>query len=138
MAARMDCDIVVIGAGPAGLAAGLYAARARRCTVLLEKDVIGGQIALTAQIENYPGFPDGINGYDLAQAMLKQAEKYGLSTIYVPALSVERTDDNRFTVKTPEGDFLTKVVIATGGASYKRLGVPGEERLTGRGVSYCA
>lgn len=134
----MECDIVIIGAGPAGLTAGLYASRARRCTVLLEKDVVGGQIALTALIENYPGFPDGINGYDLAAAMLKQGEKYGLMAIDVPALSVERTDDNRFIVKTAEGDFLTKVVIATGGADYTRLGVPGEERLTGRGVSYCA
>jgi thioredoxin reductase (NADPH) len=138
MAVRMECDIVIVGAGPAGLAAGLYAARARRCAVVVEKGVVGGQIALTALIENYPGFPEGINGYDLAQAMLKQGEKYGLSTMYVPALSVERTDDDRFMVKTPEDDFLTKVVIATGGANYKRLGVPGEERLTGRGVSYCA
>ena len=133
----MECDVVIIGGGPAGLAAGLYAARARRCAVMLEKDVIGGQIALTASIENYPGFPDGVNGFDLAEAMLQQAEKYGLQTIYVSALSVDKTDD-RFLVKTSEGDFRTKTVIAAGGAAYKKLGVPGEERLIGRGVSFCA
>ena len=104
---------------------------------MLEKNVIGGQIALTASIENYPGFPDGVNGFDLAEAMLQQAEKYGLQTIYVSALSVDKTDD-RFLVKTSEGDFRTKTVIAAGGGTYKKLGVPGEERLIGRGVSFCA
>jgi thioredoxin reductase (NADPH) len=104
---------------------------------MLEKSVIGGQIALTASIENYPGFPDGVNGFDLAEAMLQQAEKYGLSTIYVSALSVER-DGDYFVVRTPEGDFHTKTVIAAGGATYKKLGVPGEDRLIGRGVSFCA
>jgi len=133
----MECDVVIIGGGPAGLAAGLYAARARRCAVMLEKNVIGGQIALTAMIENYPGFPDGVNGYDLAEAMLMQAEKYGLRTIYVAGLSVER-DGDRFRVSTNEGDFRTKTVIATGGAAYKKLGVAGEERLIGKGVSFCA
>jgi thioredoxin reductase (NADPH) len=133
----MDCDIVIVGAGPAGLTAGLYAARARRCTVLLEKGVVGGQISLTAVVENYPGFVDGINGYDLSQAMLKQGEKYGLLAMYVAACSVNRAGDH-FLVSTGEGDFLTKTVIAAGGAGYTKLGVPGEERLTGRGVSYCA
>jgi thioredoxin reductase (NADPH) len=134
----MDCDVVIVGAGPAGLTAGLYAARARRCTVLLEKGVVGGQIALTAAVENYPGFPDGINGYDLSQAMLKQGEKYGLLATYGTAHSVEQAADDHFLVKTSEGEFYTKTVIAAGGAGYQRLGVIGEERLTGRGVSYCA
>ncbi|HUS82957.1 MAG TPA: thioredoxin-disulfide reductase [Dehalococcoidia bacterium] len=133
----MECDVVIIGGGPAGLAAGLYAARARRCAVLLEKSVTGGQIALTAMIENYPGFLEGVNGYDLAEAMLKQAEKYGLKAMYVSAHSVERAED-RFLVKTSEGELRTKTVIAAGGAAYKKLGVAGEERLTGRGVSFCA
>ena len=133
----MECDVVIIGGGPAGLSAGLYAARARRCAVMLEKNVIGGQIALTATIENYPGFPDGVNGFDLAESMLQQAEKYGLQTIYVSALSIERAGDH-FLVKTSEGEFRTKTVIAAGGAAYKKLGVPGEDRLIGRGVSFCA
>ncbi len=134
----MDCDVVIIGAGPAGLTAGLYAARARRCTVLIEKGVIGGQIALTAAVENYPGFPDAINGYDLSQAMLKQGEKYGLMATYAMAHSVERSDNDHLLVKTSEGELFTKTVIAAGGAGYSRLGVVGEERLIGRGVSYCA
>jgi thioredoxin reductase (NADPH) len=133
----MECDIVIVGGGPAGLTAGLYAARARRCAAMIERNVIGGQIALTASIENYPGFPDGVNGYDLAEAMLKQAEKYGLSTLYVSAISVEK-DGDHFVVTTPEGGFHTKTVIAAGGAAYRKLGVPGEERLIGRGVSFCA
>jgi thioredoxin reductase (NADPH) len=133
----MECDVVIIGGGPAGLAAGLYAARARRCAVMIEKNVIGGQIALTATIENYPGFPDGVNGFDLAEAMLQQAEKYGLSTMYVSALSIEK-EGELFLVKTAEGEFQTKTIIAAGGAAYKKLGVPGEEQLIGRGVSFCA
>jgi thioredoxin reductase (NADPH) len=132
-----ECDIVIVGGGPAGLAAGLYAARARRHTVLLEKEVTGGQIALTSLIENYPGFPDGVNGFDLAQAMQQQAQKYGLEMAYAGAIALERVD-SRHLVKTSEGDYMAKAVILTGGAAYRRLGVPGEERLIGRGVSYCA
>ena len=132
-----DYDIVIIGAGPAGLTAGLYAARARRKTVLLERNVTGGQIALTSLVENYPGFTDGVNGFDLAQAMQKQAEKYGMEMGYGEVTAIE-PKDGRHLVKTTEGDYLAKAVIITGGADYNRLGVPGEERLTGRGVSYCA
>ena len=132
-----ECDVVIIGGGPAGLAAGLYAARARRCAVLLEKGVIGGQIALTSAIENYPGFPESVNGFDLAGAMLQQGQRSGLLAVYVAALAVERAGE-RFLVKTTAGDYLAKAVIVSGGAAYQKLGVPGEERLTGRGVSYCA
>ena len=129
--------MVIIGGGPAGLTAGLYAARARRKTILLERNVTGGQIALTSAVENYPGFPDGVNGFDLAQAMQQQAEKNGLEMGYADATAIE-LKDGRHLVKTSEGDYLAKAVIITGGADYDRLDVPGEERLTGRGVSYCA
>jgi thioredoxin reductase (NADPH) len=132
-----EYDIVIIGAGPAGLAAGLYAARARRKTLVLERNVTGGQIALTSVVENYPGFPDGVNGFDLAQAMQQQAEKYGMEMGYADVTSIE-PKDGRHLVKTTEDDYLTKAMIITGGADYNRLNVPGEERLTGRGVSYCA
>ncbi|MCH7522734.1 MAG: thioredoxin-disulfide reductase [Chloroflexi bacterium] len=134
--ARQEYEIVIIGGGPAGLAAGLYAARARRKTVLLEKGVIGGQISLTELVENYPGVPS-INGFDLAQAMLKQAESYGMETQFVETTALER-DGKAWLVRTAEDEYLARAVIVTAGADYNKLGVPGEERLTGRGVSYCA
>ena len=134
--ARQEYEIVIIGGGPAGLAAGLYAARARRSTVLLEKGVIGGQIALTELVENYPGILT-INGFDLAQAMLKQAEGCGLETQFAETTALEQEGD-LWLVRTAGDEYLAKAVIVTVGADYDKLGVPGEERLTGRGVSYCA
>lgn len=134
--ARKEYEIVIIGGGPAGLAAGLYAARARRKTVLLEKGVIGGQISLTEIVENYPGVPS-INGFDLAQAMLNQAESYGMETQIVETTALER-DGKMWLVRTAQDEYLARAVIVTVGADYNKLGVPGEERLTGRGVSYCA
>ena len=131
-----EFDIAIIGAGPAGLAAGLYAARARRRTLLIERKVTGGQIALTSDVENYPGI-DCINGFDLAQAMHAQAEKYGMETAYADVTAVDQ-DGPYHAVRTNEGDYRAKAVIITGGADYNKLGVPGEERLTGFGVSYCA
>ncbi|MEX0749520.1 MAG: thioredoxin-disulfide reductase [Dehalococcoidia bacterium] len=131
-----EYDIVIVGAGPAGLSAGLYAARARRRTLIIERKVTGGQIALTADVENYPGF-DNINGFDLAENMHKQAEKYGMETAYADVTDVEQ-DGQMHVVRTTEGDYRAKAVIITGGADYNRLGVEGEERLTGYGVSYCA
>jgi thioredoxin reductase (NADPH) len=132
-----ECDVVIVGGGPAGLTAGLYAAHARRCAVLIEKEIPGGQIALAALVENYPGFPDGVNGFDLSQAMKAQAEKYGLQVVYSEVMGL--TSSGRYhLLHTSDGDYLTKAVILTSGAAHRRLGVPGEERLTGRGVSYCA
>jgi thioredoxin reductase (NADPH) len=134
--ARQEYEIVIIGGGPAGLAAGLYAARARRKTVLLEKGVIGGQIALTELVENYPGVPS-VNGFDLAQTMLRQAEGYGMETQFVETTALEQEGD-LWLVRTAADEYVAKAVIVTAGADYNKLGVPGEERLTGRGVSYCA
>ena len=132
-----EYDIVIVGAGPAGLAAGLYAARARRSTLLIERKVTGGQISLTNEVENYPGI-DSINGFDLAEAMHRQAAKYGMETAYADVTAIDQQPDGRHLLRTAEGDYAAKAVILTGGADYNRLGVPGEERLTGRGVSYCA
>ncbi len=130
-----EYDIVIIGAGPSGLAAGLYAARSRRSTLLIEKNITGGQIALTAVIENYPGI-DEINGFDLGQAMQTQAEKYGMETMYTTVTSIEPGEGGH-TIHTEEEDVMARAVIVTAGADYNRLNVPGEHRLTGYGVSYC-
>src|SRR2546428_841356 len=135
-ASTREYDIVIIGGGPGGLAAGLYAARGMHSTLLLEKGVIGGQISLTEIVENYPGVPT-VNGFDLAQTMLKQAEAYGMATEYTSVLGLERAG-KRWLVRSEAGEMLARAVIVTSGADYDRLGVPGEERLTGKGVSYCA
>lgn len=137
VAATLEYEIIIIGAGPAGLAAGLYAARARRRTLLIERKVTGGQIALTADVENYPGI-ESINGFDLATAMHAQATKYGMETAYVDVTAIDPHDDGRHILRTSEGDYIAGAVILAGGADYNRLGVPGEDRLTGFGVSYCA
>ena len=129
-------DIVIVGAGPAGLAAGLYAARARRRAILLERNVTGGQIALTSAVENYPGIEE-INGFELGQAMQRQAEKYGMEVGYADVTGLECKEGIHI-VHTNDGDYTTKALILTGGADYNRLGVPGEEELIGKGVSYCA
>lgn len=131
-----EYDVVIIGGGPAGLAAGLYAARGRHRAVMIEKGVIGGQISLTEMVENYPGIPN-INGFDLAQAMLQQAESHGMETEYASVSGIEKAG-SRWRLRTNAGDFIAKAVVITSGAEYNRLGVPGEERLTGKGVSYCA
>jgi thioredoxin reductase (NADPH) len=132
-----DYEIAITGAGPAGLTAGLYAARAARRTVCFERKITGGQIALTSLVENYPGFPDGVNGFDLADLMAQQAVKHGLELRSDTVQAIERVGP-RYRLATDAGSVLASAVIVTAGADYNRLGVPGEERLTGRGVSYCA
>lgn len=130
-------DIGIVGGGPAGLAAGLYAARALRRTVLWERGLIGGQIATTSTVENYPGFPEGVNGLDLALAMRQQAERFGMETRY-EAVTGLRADLDGFVLATDGGQVHARAVIVTAGAEPVRLDVPGEVELTGRGVSYCA
>jgi thioredoxin reductase (NADPH) len=137
MTETKDYDIIIVGAGPAGLAAGLYAARARRRTLLIERKVTGGQIALTADVENYPGI-ERINGFELGERMHKQAESYGMETAYTDIIALETREDGRHVLRPAEGEYVAPAVILAGGADYNKLGVPGEERLTGFGVSYCA
>jgi len=127
---------VIVGAGPAGLAAALYAARARRKTIIIEKAVTGGQIALASVVENYPGSLD-VNGYELGAAMLKQAELNGAELVLTAVSGIDAAGVH-YLVHTADGDYRAKAVILAGGAEYNRLGVPGEQRLTGFGVSYCA
>ncbi len=132
-----EYDVIIIGGGPAGLSAGIYAARARLKTVLIEKGAIGGNIVNAWAVENYPGFADGVSGVDLTGAMHKQAVKFGLEVISteVTGLNVKR---KKKVVKTPEGNFSAGAVIITGGAERQKLNVPGEIEYAGRGVSYCA
>jgi thioredoxin reductase (NADPH) len=133
-----EYDIAIIGGGGAGLTAALYAGRSRRSTIVFERLMTGGQIATTDIVENFPGFPDGINGFDLGQLMLQQAEKFGAEMAYEGVDSLERTEDGRFRLETASGAYLATAVIATAGADYNKLGVPGEVEFVGKGVSYCA
>jgi thioredoxin reductase (NADPH) len=130
-------DVVIIGGGPAGLTAGIYAARARLHTVLIEKDIIGGNIVYAELVENYPGFPDGINGMDLTQMMHQQATKFGMETRMVQITRL-KIDGKQKIVETGEGDINARAVIIAGGSSRQSIGAPGEKEFTGRGVSYCA
>jgi thioredoxin reductase (NADPH) len=132
-----EVDVAIVGGGPTGLAAGLYAARASRRTVLWERGVLGGQIAITALVENYPGFADGVEGPDLAIDMHRQAEKFGMETVYGGVEGLRR-EPPHYVLTTTDGEVRAKTVIVTSGADPVKLGVPGEEALTGRGVSYCA
>jgi thioredoxin reductase (NADPH) len=130
-------DVIIVGGGPAGLSAGLYASRARLSTLLIEKGIFGGQIVNTERVENYPGFPDGISGFELGQLMYQQAEKYGLETVAAEVTSLEISERGKV-LKTTDGEYIARAVIIAGGAEYNRLGVPGEEGFIGKGVSYCA
>ena len=130
-------DVIIIGGGPAGLSAGLYASRARLSTLLIEKGIFGGQIANAGHVENYPGFPEGISGLELSQLMHRQAAKYGLETVAAEVTGVQLGQRQK-EVATTDGEYLAKAVIIAGGAELKKLGVAGEESFSGKGVSYCA
>ena len=130
-------DLAIVGGGPGGYTAALYGARAGLSTVVLEKLSAGGQMALTAQLDNYPGFPDGIDGFELAEKMQAQAEKFGAKTEYAQVNSLELTGDVK-KIETSEGDFYARAVIIATGADPRPLGLPMEKELSGRGVHYCA
>lgn len=130
-------DLVIIGAGPAGLTAGLYASRARLKTVLLEKLAPGGQILTTDFVENYPGFPEGLSGFELVDRMKRQAENFGLKIEGKEVIRLELTPEKRMVITDKEA-IETKALILTTGASPRKLGIEGEGLLTGKGVSYCA
>src|SRR4030042_1759355 len=130
-------DIIIIGGGPAGLSAGIYTARARLATLLIEKAAIGGQIINSETVENYPGFTEGVGGIDLTQAMHQQATKFGMETVYDEVTGIEAGGKQK-TVTTSQGKFTAKAIIIAGGAERQKLGIPGEAEFTGRGVSSCA
>ncbi len=130
--------LVILGAGPAGLTAGLYAARARMDHLLIEKGAEGGQVLLTDWIDNYPGFPDGLSGFDLAEKMTAQAKRFELNSIFGNVLSMDLTN-KPMSLELEDGKTITcdSLIICTG-AHPRPLNIPGEEELTGKGVSYCA
>lgn len=135
-----EYDVVILGGGPAGLTAGLYAARSGFSTIILEKGFPGGQITSSSLVENYPGFKEGVSGMDLGMFMHAQAEKSGAETTMAEVTGLRVADDasNRHVVLTSEEEVSGLAIIIATGAQYRALGVPGEKELTGRGVSYCA
>ncbi len=131
-------DVIIIGAGPAGLTAGLYTGRARLKTLILEKATAGGKAATTDLIENYPGFPDGVGGFELTELMKRQALEFGAEIREItPVTNIEADGDDRI-VKTETETFVARSIIIASGSEPKALGIPGEDELRGRGVSYCA
>ena len=130
-------DMLIIGGGPGGYTAALYAARAGLKTLVLEKLSAGGQMALTQQIDNYPGFPDGIDGFVLGENMQLQAQRFGAETEYAEVFSVDLQAQPKV-VETSEGTFRGKTVVLATGAGPKKLGLANEQTLVGRGVNYCA
>lgn len=129
-------DLLIIGGGPAGLTAGLYAGRARLKTRLLERLSPGGQMLMTDWIDNYPGFPEGVSGFELVDRMRRQAERFDLEIVSEEVTSCKREGD-LIRVDTHEESLLTRTMIIAAGATPVKLGVPGEIELTGKGVSYC-
>ena len=130
-------DMVIIGGGPAGYTAALYAARAGMDVVVLEKLSAGGQMALSHKIDNYPGFEEGIDGFSLAEKMQQGAERFGAETEYAEVYSLDLQASPKRIV-TSEGEFFGKTVVYAAGAGPRELGVAGEQELIGRGVAYCA
>jgi thioredoxin reductase (NADPH) len=130
-------DVIILGAGPAGLAAALYAGRARLQTLVLERGLPGGQILRTEHIENYPGFPEGVTPFDLMDRFRRQAEKFG-AKIEREDVKALRREKPYWVLAGDSSEYRAKAVIIATGGSYRRLGLPREGRLTGRGVSYCA
>jgi len=130
-------EVIIIGGGPAGLTAGLYTARSRFSTLLIESALLGGQMTTTDLIENYPGFPEGITGADLSRLMEEQAKRFGAETVTQEVIEVGLQDDMKV-VKTYESNYLCEALIICTGTEYRKLGVPGEKEFTGKGVSFCS
>jgi thioredoxin reductase (NADPH) len=130
-------DLIIIGGGPAGLTAGLYTARARLDVLLLERLAPGGQVLTTDWVENYPGFPDGISGFELVERMKTQAENFDLPIRLEEVMGLESSPEKKI-VTTNKGQLEARALLIATGATPKKLGIEGEELLMGKGVSYCA
>ena len=130
-------EIIIIGGGPAGLTAGIYASRARLHTLLIEGALYVGQMTTTETIDNYPGFPEGVTGDELSRFMEEQAKRFGMETVREEVEGVTLDGDLKL-VRTTESTYLCKALIVCTGTEYRKLGVPGEKEFAGKGVSYCA
>ncbi|MBM4288102.1 MAG: thioredoxin-disulfide reductase [Deltaproteobacteria bacterium] len=133
-----DYDMIIIGGGPAGLTAGLYAGRGRFKTLLLEKLITGGQVMTTDHVDNYPGFPEGVAGYELSQRMRDQAERFGAEIRSTEVLGLKPGNPYHTVVLEGGEEVVGRTVIIASGAQPRRVGVPGEAEYTGKGVGYCA
>ncbi len=130
-------QVIIIGGGPAGLTAGLYCARSRFATLLVERGMVGGQITNAERVENYPGFPEGVPGIELGQLIHKQATGYGLETLAAEFIKTAPSPKSNM-VNTSEGDMIAESIVIASGAQYRKLDVAGEGEYVGKGVSYCA
>jgi len=135
--ANTDHQLIILGGGPAGLTAGLYAARDRLQVMLVEKGVVGGQVLVTDWIDNYPGFPEGISGFDLVEKMAAQAKRFKLETKNATVVKVELTEAKKKLILESGGELTCQALIICTGARPNKLGLPGEEEFTGKGVSFC-
>lgn len=130
-------EVVIIGGGPAGFTAGIYTSRDKLNSLLIEKGLVGGQIGTAEVVENYPGFPDGIGGFELTDLIHRQATKFGLKTVIAEVTGI-KPQKKQIVVKTGEGNYIAQAVIIASGSERRKLGVPGEKEFGGKGVAYCA
>lgn len=135
--ADTDHQLIIIGGGPAGLTAGLYAARDRLQVILVEKGVAGGQVLVTDWVDNYPGFPDGVSGADLIEKIASQAKRFGLEIKNANVVKIELTGEEKKLIFESGEELTCQALIICTGARPNKLGIPGEKELTGKGVSYC-
>ena len=140
IASKKSYDLRVVGGGPAGLAAALYGAREGIDTLVMDRSGLGGQAGVTEKIDNYPGFPDGIKGADLAEKFVEHAKRYGVELLEAAfVVAIEQEPDGTISVKTEDGNsYIAQAVVIATGSSYRRLGVEGEDDLIGAGVHFCA
>ena len=134
----MVYDVIIVGGGPSGMTSAIYSSRARLKTLLIEKAGCGGQMAITDNIENYPGFEQGINGFELATKMQTQTANFGTKFVYGEVVSFQLNNKIKKVVLLDNKEYFTKTIIISSGASFKKLGIKGEQEFIGKGVSYCA